>query len=212
MEENSADLKRSMANLDEAQVLSIIKSRIKERVFPEKIIGDLQKGMFEVGNRFEKEQYFVPDLIYAGEILKESLKILKPLLKAESREQEHTVVMGTVYGDVHDLGKDVVVTLLNGNGFHVIDLGINVPPDEFVKALKESGARLLGMSALLTMSFNAISKTVQAIAEAGLREKVAIMIGGAPVTDRVRENTGCDYYGKDALEGVKIANRVYEIE
>jgi len=212
MEQNSVDLKGSMANLDEAQVLSIIKSKIKERVPPEKIIGDLQKGMVKVGNRFEKEQYFVPDLIYAGEILKESLKMLKPLLKGDSREQEHKVVMGTVYGDVHDLGKDIVVTLLNGNGFHVIDLGINVPPDEFVRALKESGARLLGMSALLTMSFEAISKTVQVLEEAGLREKVSIMIGGAPVTDRVRENTGCDYYGKDALEGVKIANRVYGIE
>jgi methylmalonyl-CoA mutase cobalamin-binding domain/chain len=212
MEQNSIDLKRSMANLEEEVVLRIINTKIKERIPPEKIIGDLQKGMVEVGNRFEKEQYFVPDLIYAGEILKESLKILKPLLKGESREQEHTVVMGTVYGDVHDLGKDVVVTLLNGNGFQVVDLGINVPPDEFVRALKESGARLLGMSALLTMSFDAISKTVQAIEEAGLREHVSIMVGGAPVTDRIRENTGCDYYGKDALEGVKIANRVYGIE
>jgi methylmalonyl-CoA mutase cobalamin-binding domain/chain len=127
-------------------------------------------------------------------------------------EDRQEVILGTVYGDVHDIGKDLVAAMLDGTGFGVIDLGVNVEPSEFVRAIKENKTKLVGISALLTLSFKAISDTVDAITEAGLREKVSIMIGGAPITELVCSRTGCDFYGKNAFEGVKIAKKVYSLE
>ncbi len=174
-------------------------------------MSDLQEGLIEIGNRFEKEEYFVPELIYASEIMKRNLEFLKPHLLREPPEKKHKVIMGTVYGDVHDIGKDIVVALLDGTGFDVIDLGVNVEPDAFVEAIRETGSKLVGMSVLLTMSFEALSNTIEAIGNAGYRKDVSIMIGGAPITDFVRDRVGADFYGKDAFEGVRFARRIYNV-
>ncbi|MHB1334921.1 MAG: cobalamin B12-binding domain-containing protein [Candidatus Humimicrobiaceae bacterium] len=121
------------------------------------------------------------------------------------------IVLGTVYGDVHDIGKDIVKSLLEGSGFEVIDLGTNVEPSKFVDSIKESEAKVVGLSALLTIFFNAIADTVKAIENSGIRGKVLIMVGGAPVTELVAKSTGCDFYGKDAYEGLKYVSNIYGV-
>lgn len=198
-----------MVNLDEEKTIDIVKGQINSGKPVGTILSDLQSSLVEIGNRFEKEAYFVPELIYASEIMKRGLEFLKPHLKGESAGKKHQVVMGTVYGDVHDIGKDIVVALLGGTGFDVIDLGVNVESDRFVSAVQETGSKLVGLSTLLTMSFEALSNTVKAIRNADSRNEVSVMIGGAPITEFVCERVGADFYGKDAFEGVRIAKRIY---
>lgn len=208
MGENRA-IYEALVSFNEKEVKSLV-SKAKEEGKPaDGIISQLQEALIEIGNRFEKEECFVPDLIYSGVIMKEAVALLGPLSDDKSRINKGKVVLGTVYGDVHDIGKDLVAMLLTNSGFEVIDLGANVEPARFVSAIKESGAKVVGMSCLLTISFGAIADTVKAIKEAGIRDDVSIIIGGAPVTDLVAEKTGCDYYGKDAFSGIKFASGIY---
>ena len=203
-------LSQAMADLAEEKVKVLIKEKIAAGVPATQILKECQAGMAEVGNRYEEEKYFVSELMYAGEIMKDIMADLGPMLSGE-QESEATlgkVVLGTVKGDIHDLGKDVVALMLRGAGFDVIDLGVDVPPEKFVAAVKESGAKIVGMSVFLTMAYEAATATVKAIRKAGLRDKVSIMIGGGPVTDLVREKTGCDFYGKDAVAGTNYALEV----
>lgn len=208
MGENRA-IYEALVSLNEKEVKSLV-SKAKEDGIPvDGIMSQLQEALVEIGNRFEKEECFVPDLIYSGVIMKEAIALLGPLNDDKSRVTKGKVVLGTVYGDVHDIGKDLVAMLLTNAGFEVIDLGANVEPAKFVSAIKESGAKVVGMSCLLTISFGAIADTVKAIKEAGIRDDVSIIIGGAPVTELVAEKTGCDRYGRSALSGVKFASEVY---
>jgi len=202
------DIYEALVNLKEDKVKSLVDQSLKANVPIDDIMSQLQDALTEIGNRYEKEEYFVPDLIYSGVIMKEAVALLGPLTDVKTRNKGK-VIMGTVYGDVHDIGKDLVVMVLNTAGFKVIDLGANVEPKKFVEAIKESGAKVVGMSCLLTISFGAIAGTVNMIKETGIRDQVSIMVGGAPVTDLVAEKTGCDYYGKDAFSGVKFASDVY---
>jgi len=203
-------LSQAMANLEEEKAKNLVKEKIEAKVPAIKILKELQTGMIEVGNRYQRDEYFVAELVYAGEIMKEITADLEPLLEGapESETTVGKVVIGTVKGDIHDVGKDIVVIMLRGAGFDVIDLGVDVPPQKFVEAIKESGAPVVGMSVFLTMAYEAAAETVNAIKEAGLRDKVSIMIGGGPVTELVREKTGCDFYGKDAAAGVNYALKV----
>ena len=204
------NLSQAMANLEEENIKRLVKEKIEAGVPATEILKELQTGMIEIGNRYDKEEYFVAELMYAGEIMKEIMVDLEPMLE-EAPESETTVgkvVIGTVKGDIHDLGKDVVIILLRGAGFDVIDLGVDVSPQGFVEAIKESGATVVGMSVFLTMAYEAAAETVNAIKESGLRDKVSIMIGGGPVTELVRKKTGCDFYGKDAAAGVNYALKV----
>lgn len=204
------DIYEAFVSLKEKEVKSLVSKKLKEGMSVDNIMGQLQEALIEIGNRFEKEEYFIPDLIYSGAIMKDAVALLGPLSDDKSRSSKGKVVVGTVFGDVHDIGKDLVVMLLRNSGFEVIDLGVSVEPKKFVEAIKESGARIVGMSCLLTISFGAISNTVNAIKEAGIREdNVFIMVGGAPVTDLVAEKTGCDFYGKDAVSAIKIASDIY---
>ena len=204
------NLSQAMANLEEENIKRLVKEKTEDGVPATEILKELQTGMIEIGNRYDKGEYFVAELMYAGEIMKEIMADLEPMLE-EAPESETTVgkvVIGTVKGDIHDLGKDVVIILLRGAGFDVIDLGVDAPPQKFVEAIKESGAAVVGMSVFLTMAYEAAAETVNAIKEAGLRDEVSIMIGGGPVTELVREKTGCDFYGKDAAAGVNYALKV----
>lgn len=199
----------ALVSFNEKEVKSLV-SKAKEDGMPvDDIMGQLQDALIEIGNRFEKEECFVPDLIYSGVIMKEAVALIGPLNNDKSKASKGKVVLGTVYGDVHDIGKDLVAMLLTNAGFEVIDLGANVEPAKFVDAIKESGAKVVGMSCLLTISFEAIAETVKAIKGAGIRDDVSIIIGGAPVTELVAEKTGCDSFGKSALSGVKFASEVY---
>jgi len=208
MGENRA-IYEAFLSLNEKEVKSLVSKAKEEGVPVDDIMSQLQEALIEIGNRFEKEEYFVPDLFYSGVIMKDAVALLGLLSDDKSRTNKGKVVLGTVYGDVHNIGKDLVAMLLTNAGFEVIDLGFNVEPAKFVDAIKESSAKVVGMSCLLTISFGAISNTVNAIKEAGIRDNVFIMVGGAPVTDLVAEKTGCDFYGKDAVSAIKIASDIY---
>jgi 5-methyltetrahydrofolate--homocysteine methyltransferase len=159
-----------------------------------------------VGKRFAEQEYFIPDLIFSGEILKGIVKRLEPHLK-KGKEQKRLgkAVVGTVAGDIHDIGKDLVVFMLDVSGFEVLDLGIDVPAQKFVDAIKQSGSKIVGLSGFLTLAFDSMKETIEAIQKAGLRDKVKIMIGGGQIDEQVRRFTGADAYGRDAMAAVQLA-------
>jgi len=203
------DLYEAVISFKEEEAKKLVEKYIKEDIAPEDMLISLQKGLIEIGNRFERGECFAPELMYGAEIVRTSIEPLKPLLKGKTMATKGKVILGTVYGDIHNIGKDLVKLLLEGDGFEVIDLGENVDPAKFVEAIKSANAKVVGLSALLTISFSAITNAVKAINDAGLGDKVKIMVGGAPVTELVREKSGCDFYGKDAFAGVRYAREVY---
>jgi 5-methyltetrahydrofolate--homocysteine methyltransferase len=210
MAQQESILSQAMADLAEEKVKELIKEKIAAGIPAARILRECQTGMVEIGNRYEEGRYFVSELMYAGEIMKDIMVDLGPMLRGQQESQATIgkVVLGTVKGDIHDLGKDVVALMLRGAGFEVIDLGVDVTPERFVEAIEESSATIVGMSVFLTMAYESATATVNAIEEAGLRDKVSIMIGGGPVTELVREKTGCDFYGRDAVAGTNYALKV----
>jgi len=203
------EIKEVLANLEEDKLYSAVKKTLSEGVTAKEILKECQAGMKIIGDRYNSEEYFVADLMYAGEIMRNVMKMLAPHMKgAGGVETVGTVVIGTVKGDIHDLGKDVVIITLQGNGFKVIDLGVDVPAEKFIQAIKENNPQIVGMSVFLTSCFPMSEAIVKAINDAGLRNSVKVMIGGAPVTEVVAEETGCDYHGKDAASAVEYALKV----
>jgi methanogenic corrinoid protein MtbC1 len=202
------DLVKTLADLKEQEVIKIVEDRLKANEDPLKILEDARKGMEIVGKRFASSEYFVPDLVYSGEILRTVSEMVKPKLsKAGEIKRVGKVVFGTVAGDIHDIGKDIVVFMLDVNGFEVYDLGIDVPVQKFVDKIKETGAPIVGLSGFLTLAFDSMKQTVEAIKAAGLRDKVKIMIGGGQMSDEIKNYTGSDAYGKDAMAGVSLAKK-----
>ena len=161
-------------------------------------------AMDEVGRRYEANEYFVPELLISARAMKASLELIRPLLAAKGAEPAGRVVIGTVKGDLHDIGKNLVAAMLEGAGFEVIDLGVDVSPEKFIAALNERHATLVAMSALLTTTMNSMKTTVEAIKAAGVRQKVKIMIGGAPVTHEI----GADGYSNNANAAVALARKL----
>lgn len=211
MDQNNglSELGRAIAELDAVGVKTLVQKRLDQKIQPEKIIRELSAGITEVGERFRREEYFLSELIYSGEIFKNTMAILQPLCKASvDAKDKAVVVMGTVRGDVHDLGKNIVITLLDCAGFTVVDIGVDAPPQRFVEAAVESKAALVGMSMLLTTAFDTARETVAAFTQANLRYKVKIMIGGSVTNESVRQDVGADFWGKDATEAVEIARGV----
>ncbi len=205
------ELSTALRDLDENKVYELVEKQLASGASPIDVINSCNEGMVAVGELFSQCTYFISQLIFSAEILKGVMKRIEPLLKDSSIAQSRgKVVIGTVKGDIHDIGKNIVVTLLRGSGFEVIDLGVDVPADKFVSALKESGAKVLGMSALLNFTYPEMKSVVDAVDEAGIRDKVKIVIGGAPVNEQVREYSGADFTAADAVAGVEICKRVYE--
>jgi len=202
------DLVSALANLEEKEALEITRNRLSAGGEPLSILNDARRAMETIGKRFENSEYFIPDLVYSGEILKQITEMVKPKL-TQSAEVKRLgeVIMGTVAGDIHDIGKDIVVFMLDVNGFEVYDLGVNVPPQKFVDRIKESNAGIVGLSGFLTLAYDSMKGTVEAIEAAGLREKVKIMIGGGQIDDEIRKYTGADAYGKDAMAGVSLVKK-----
>ena len=197
------DLVNTLADLKEQEVIKIVKDKLSAGEDPLKILGDARKGMEIVGKRFASSEYFIPDLVYSGEILRAVTEMVKPRLsKGGEIKRVGKIVFGTVAGDIHDIGKDIVVFMLDVNGFEVYDLGIDVPVQKFVDKIKETGAPVVGLSGFLTLAFDSMKQTVEAIKAAGLRDKVKIMIGGGQMSDEIKNYTGADAYGKDAMAGV----------
>jgi methanogenic corrinoid protein MtbC1 len=203
-------LPAAMANLDESEALKIVREKIENHVEPETIINELQEGMSLFGEKYKSGNYFIGDLILSGEIFNQSMKLLEPHMAGRENitGKKVKMVLGTVKGDIHNLGKDIVAVLLKASGFEVYDLGINIPPDDFVRKLQQTGASILGLSGLITPSFESMKETVAAVEAAGLREKVKIIIGGGVVDNLVKEYTGADAFSTDAMEGIGICKRL----
>jgi len=204
----AGDLITTMADLKEKEALEIVQDRLGAGDDPVSILNDARRAMEIVGERFANGEYFIPDLIYSSEILREITEIVKPKLTKEAEVKRlGKVIIGTVAGDIHDIGKDIVTFMLDVNGFEVYDLGVDVPAKEFVKKIKETNAGIVGLSGLLTLTIDSMKETVEAIKAAGLRGKVKIMIGGTPIDEVVRKYTGADAYGPDAMAGVTLAKK-----
>jgi 5-methyltetrahydrofolate--homocysteine methyltransferase len=203
-----AKLRDCVVNLDIDGVKRAAKEAIDAGVTPyEAIMEGMAKGMEIVGEKYEAGEYFLAELIMAGETMKEGLSVLQPYMKTGDMKHIGKVVIGTVEGDLHDIGKNVVITLLTASGFEVIDLGVDVPAEKFVEAVKQYKPDIVAMSALLTTTMVNMAKVIKALEQAGLRDKVKIIVGGAPLTEEYAKQIGADAYGRDAVEGVNICKR-----
>ncbi|MEW6399998.1 MAG: corrinoid protein [Bacillota bacterium] len=203
----SGGLALALADLREQDVLRLVKEGAEAGADPWALVGDLRRGISQVGDRFEKGEYFVSELIMAADIFKQVMVVLEPLLAGKREAPLGRVVMATVKGDIHDIGKNIVSMILSANGFEVFDLGVDVPPERIVSALQETGATVLGLSALLTVSFDPMKETIHALEQARLRDRVKVMIGGGPVNEKVRAYTGADGVGYDAQDAVALARQ-----
>jgi 5-methyltetrahydrofolate--homocysteine methyltransferase len=169
-------------------------------------------AMDEVGRLFEENEYYVPELLVAARAMKAGLAILRPHLVATGIEPKGRVALGTVKGDLHDIGKNLVGIMIEGAGFEVIDLGVDVGPAQFVEAVKDKDAQVIGMSALLTTTMPGMQRTIEALNEEGLRDRVKVIIGGAPVTQRYADEIGADGYGRDAAAAAKLVKQLLGVE
>ena len=164
----------------------------------------MAEGMRIVGEKYEANEYFLSELIVAGEVMKEGMKVLEPHLKSGQVKKMGKIVMGTVFGDLHDIGKNVASVMLGAAGFDIVDLGVDVPAEKFVEAVRKEEPDIVGMSALITVTMPEMEKAVKALEKAGLRDRLKVIIGGAPVTSQFAEKIGADAAAKDAVDGVKI--------
>jgi methanogenic corrinoid protein MtbC1 len=200
------DLVGALADLREQEALALVQARLDAGDDPLAIFDDARRAMEIVGDRFSASEYFIPELVYAGEILKEISALVKPRIAADADVPRiGKVIIGTVAGDIHDIGKDIVVFMLDVNGFDVIDLGVDVPAERFVETIRESASSVVGLSGFLTLAFQSMKDTVAAIEDAGLRDEVKIMIGGGPIDAQVQTFTGADAFGRDAMAAVDLA-------
>jgi len=203
-------VRNTLVGLEIENIQAVIKEALDAGVAPLDIaLKGLGSGMKEVGDLFQSEEYYIADLVLAGETMKEGMQVLEPLLSGESAAEKGPVIVFTVKGDIHDIGKNLVSTMLSSSGFKVIDLGVDVPEDKVVDAIKSSGASLVGMSVLLTPMISSIGDVVDAISEAGLRDKIKIALGGACTTQELVDRFGLDALGNDAIDAVKIFEQWY---
>ncbi|MDK2980738.1 MAG: hypothetical protein PWQ55_1085 [Chloroflexota bacterium] len=191
---------------DRDMVVESVEKALAEKTSAESILKQgMMAAMGEVGRLYEEGEYFVPELLVAARAMQGGMDLLRPLLVAEDVEPVGKVVIGTVKGDLHDIGKNLVSMMMQGAGFEVTDLGTDVTPDKFVEAVRTSGAKLVAMSALLSTTMANMPATIEAFNQAGLRDQVKIMIGGAPVTDQFAQKIGADGYAPDANQAAKLA-------
>ncbi len=200
-------LTTAMADLEETTVLKLVQERLDKGEDPLSILAGAREGMILVGKRFESCEYFISELMMAGEIFRQINALVASRLKVELVGTRGKVVIGTAKGDIHDIGKDIVVSLLKAANYDVRDLGIDVPPQKFVDAVKETGATVVGLSGLLTIAFDSMKETIAALAAEGLRPRVKVMIGGGSVSDTVKQYTGADGWGTDAQAAVSLCNQ-----
>lgn len=194
---------------DASTVKVLVQQAVAEGVPPPEIISRyLIPAMAEVGARFERQEFYVPEMLIAARAMQAGLGVLKPLLVEGELETAGQVVVGTVKGDLHDIGKNLVSMMLEGAGFEVTDLGVDVPPERFVAAVREKKPDLVGMSALLTTTMPAMRSTIEALVEAGLRDKVKVLVGGAPLAQAYADQIGADGYAPDAGAAVRKAKNL----
>ena len=193
---------------DAKNAKAITEQALAEKVDPMKLVQDyMMPAMSEVGRRFECNEYFVPELLLAARAMKAALELIRPLLTASGAQPTARVALGTVKGDLHDIGKNLVAAMLEGGVYEVIDLGVNVTPEQFVAAVKEKGANIVAMSALLTTTMPAMKTTVDALQQAGIRQQVKVLVGGAPITQKYADEIGADGYSESAAGAVAAAKK-----
>jgi len=209
-------IKNLLVNIEIDKVEEAVKEALKVGISPLEIIeGGLAPAMRIIGDKFERGEYFLAELVAAGETFKEILNnILKPKMmeRGEITKKLGKVVIGTVRGDLHDIGKNIVATMLESAGFEVYDLGVDVAPEDFVKKVKETGADIVAMSALLTTTMIEMKNVIEELKKAGIRDKVKVVIGGAPITEEFAKEIGADAYGEDAVKAVKVCKQLLGIK
>jgi corrinoid protein of di/trimethylamine methyltransferase len=202
------ELYEAIVRGDAKAAQALTQQALSEGTNPLSLVNDCMiPAMDEVGRRFEASEYYVPELLISARAMKTALDLVKPLLAARGERPAGKVVIGTVKGDLHDIGKNLVASMLEGGGFEVIDLGVNVPPEKFIAAINEKQANILAMSALLTTTMPAMKSTVEALRQAGVRDRVKVLIGGAPITQKFADEIGADGYSDNAVGAVALAKR-----
>ena len=203
---------KAISEMEEDEALQFVQRALDKGENPNNILRDCQDAMKIVGDRYSKSEYFLPELIMSGEMVKNIFDLVKPKLIAKnatkgSDSRRGKIVLGTVRGDMHNIGKNIVGLLLDVNGFEVHDLGVDVPEEKFVQATKEVKAEVVALSGLLTFAYDSMKSTVKAIEEAGLRRRVKIMVGGGTVDELVKNYVGADAFGSDAMAAVHLAKK-----
>ena len=201
-------LTTALSSIDYDGTLKACEEAMSKGVSPAEVVGALSEGMRVIGERFEAREYFLSELIMAGEIMKEAQETLKPHLKMGEIRVPGRVVIGTVEGDLHDIGKNIVVSLLTSMGYEVTDLGVNVPAARFVEAIRSVRPDILGLSALLRATVPEMGNVINALENAGLRQGVKVIVGGLPLNEEYAKRLGADYYAPDAWKGVELIRRV----
>jgi len=203
------DFISEIVELNEKKVEELVKERINKNEDPLKIMDDVKEAMKIIGDKFSSKEYFLPELIMSGEILRQIFELLGPKLKDSqtSEKKKGKVLLGTVAGDIHDIGKDVVKFMLDANGFDVLDLGVDVPAEKFVESLKEFKPQVLALSGFLTLAYDSMKEIIQKLETAGLRNSVKIMIGGGTVDERIVDFVGADAYGQSAVDAVNLSTK-----
>lgn len=204
-------IKDCILNFDRDSIVTRIQEGLVTGIQPEKILnGGMIAGMAEVGRLFETGEFFVPEMLMAAKTMQTGMTILKPHLVQAGVPSAGKVVLGTVQGDLHDIGKNLVSMMLEGSGFEVVDLGVDVPPERFVEAAQTNNAKIIALSALLTTTMVNMKSTIDALKEAGIRNNVKVMVGGAPLTDDYAREIGADGYAPDASRAMKLAKSLIE--
>jgi 5-methyltetrahydrofolate--homocysteine methyltransferase len=205
----SEKLINAIVEMDEEQALSLTSELLAAGTNPLEILDDCRVAMSQVGKRFEKGEYFIPELILAGEMLKSISAVVKPEMKnvESSVAKKGKILIGTVQGDIHDIAKDIVAFMLDVNGFEVKDLGVDVPIQTFIDETKSWKPDIVALSGFLTLAYTSMKETIDALASAGLRKDIKIMIGGGVVDENVCTYAGADAFGLDAMAAVALANK-----
>lgn len=211
MSDTLKNIKEAVFTRQRNEIQGLVQGAVDEGLDPNSIINDgLIPAMDDIGEQFGKGEIFVPELLVSAMTMKLGLDIVKPLIKPEDIQSKGTIIMGTVKGDLHDIGKNIVIMMLEGAGFNVVDLGVDLTVEKLMEQVETLNPDLLGLSALLTTTMPEMERVIQELKAKGLREKVKVMVGGAPVENAFAEKIGADGYGADATQAVELARRLME--
>ncbi len=210
MDRNDDALKQALVRLDKNQVLSLVDERFDSGQPPVDIINTLTQGLEEIGDLFSKDELYIPELVFSGQIFEASMKKLRPHVSAKDAAQQRKgkVVIGTVEGDLHDLGKNLVAAMIRNSGFEVIDIGKDVPTEKFIEIVLDNKPDVLGVSALLTTTMRMQAEVIEALKKDNLRNELKVIVGGAPTSQEWAEEIGADAYGSDAIHAVRVVTRL----
>jgi trimethylamine corrinoid protein len=208
----SHELVNAMADLQRSKVFEIVRNEIEKDTDPLKIIEWLSQGLKKVGEYFDKKEYFLAELITGGDIFETVYQEIKPVLEKKNvnAQIKGKIVLGTVQGDVHDIGKNIVKTILTVSGFHVEDLGVDVPPERFIEALKQTEAKIIALSALLTIAIDSVEEIIKLLRKEDLRDKVKIIVGGSAFSKELVKNLDVDAFGIDPMDALKKCQQFLE--